>query len=91
MEDFFCQNEGVVSQEKVSLYDCKIGQVYKIDQITQSLSLKSRIRLFEFGFVKGQRITLVKKSLLKKTLLVEIMNNVLSLRSDIAKFIWVIK
>lgn len=73
------------------LYDCKVGQVYKIEQITESLSLKNRMRLFEFGFLKGQKIKLIKKSLLKKTLLVEIMNNVLSLRSDIAMFIMVMK
>ena len=80
-----------MENEKVSLCDCKVGQVYIIEQIEESLLLKTRIRLFEFGFLKGQKIKLIKKSIFKKTLLVELMNNVLSLRSDVAMFVLVTK
>ena len=65
--------------------------MYKIEQIEDNISLKNKMRLFEFGFFKGQNIKLIKKSFLKKTLLVELMNNILSLRSDVAMSVLVKK
>ena len=79
MEDFFC--------EDTNLNICKISKQYKIVCIEQSLNVKHRQRLLELGFVKGVKIKIVKKSLLKKTLLVEIHNYTLSVRSEIAEFV----
>ena len=53
------------------------------------ISQKNKMRLFEFGFFKGQKIKLIKKSFLKKTLLIELMNNILSIRSEIAMYVMV--
>ena len=69
----------------LSLCDCKIGIEYKIQELSMTLSQKNKMRLLEFGFIKGKKIKLLKKSLLKKTLLVELMGFILSLRADIAE------
>ena len=79
MEDFFC--------EDINLNVCRINKQYKIVVIEQGLDIKHRQRMLELGFVKGVKIKVVKKSLLKKTLLVEIHSYTLSIRSEIAEFV----
>ncbi len=51
----------------------------------KSLSFKIKRRLCELGFTEGQEVRLVRKSLLGKAYLVEILGYTLSLRSDIVK------
>ena len=72
MEDFF-------------LPQAKPGIKYTIVKVSDSLSTKNKMRLLELGFLQNRQITLLKKSMLKKTLLIEISGYVLSLRSDIAQ------
>ena len=87
---YVCEKKGF-GLDCIRLCDCKIGQVYKIEQIENDILLKTKMRLLEFGFFKGQKIKVIKKSFLKQTLLVELMNNVLSLRSDVATSVMVTK
>ena len=91
MEVFFYYKRGFVNLDCVCLCDCQIGQVYKIERIEDNVSIKNKMRLLELGFFKGQNIKLIKKSFLHKTLLIEVMNNVLSIRSDVAMSVMVKK
>ena len=72
MEDFF-------------LPQAKLGIRYTIVKVSDFLSTKNKMRLLELGFLQNRHITLIRKSILKKTLLVEISGYVLSLRSDVAQ------
>ncbi len=71
-----------------NLNTCKIGKLYTIDAIGEQLPLKIRRRMYDLGFINGQKIKVVRKSLLKKAILIEIRGYTLSLRSTIAEFIY---
>ena len=71
-----------------NLSACQIGKLYTIDAIGEQLPLKIRRRMYDLGFINGQKIKVVRKSLLKKAILIEIRGYTLSLRSTIAGFIY---
>ncbi len=48
-------------------------------------------RIFELGIFSGVKLTLIQKSILKKVVLLSVNNYTLSLRADLAKFIFVRK
>ncbi len=71
----------------LNLKNAKLGKVYKIQNINDIAPIKIFRRLFDLGFTCGQRVKLVRKSLLGKACLIEIRGFTLSLRSDIAEFV----
>ena len=86
MEDFFYERDGQV-EEVLTLNGCRTGTTYVICDILSLISDKNRIRLLELGFIKGKKVKVITKSLLKKTLLIEISGYTLSLRKDIADLV----
>ena len=68
-----------------NLPNAKINKVYLIDKITLFNNENLQHRLFELGLFKNQKIVLLRKSFLGKTLLIKIRNYVLSLRADIGE------
>lgn len=58
---------------------------YKICDINQSIGEKYVRRLKELGFITGEIVKVIKKSFLKKTLLISIMGYVISMRDTLAK------
>lgn len=86
MKDFFYESDGQV-EELLTLNGCRNGTTYVICDILSLISDKNRIRLLELGFIKGKKVKVITKSLLKKTLLIEISGYTLSLRKDIADLV----
>lgn len=72
----------------VNLCDVEINKEYKIVEFAEG-AFPIRRRLYELGFICGRKIKVVKKSLIKKTILVEIENYLLSLRCTVAQIILV--
>lgn len=56
----------------------------------EDIDIKTKTRLYELGFFKGEKIRVLKKSLMGGTILVEIMNNVLSIRKEEALCVQII-
>lgn len=48
---------------------------------------KLRVRLMEIGFYLSGIVTVIKRSILKKTILVEVLDSCFAIKSDMAKFI----
>lgn len=71
----------------LNLCECKIGKKYVIHGIKQGCSIKIIRRLCDLGFVNGTSITVSRKSALKKVLLIEIRGFLLSLQSNVARWI----
>ena len=70
-----------------NLTSSKINKTYIIEKISELTSLKIKRRLLELGFTKGQKIKLLRKSLLGKAYLIEIRGYTLTLKKQIATFI----
>ncbi len=70
-----------------NLTSAKINKTYIIENISELTSLKIKRRLLELGFTKGQKIKLLRKSLLGKAYLIEIRGYTLTLKKQIATFI----
>lgn len=70
-----------------NLTSSKINKTYIIENISELTSLKIKRRLLELGFTKGQKIKLLRKSLLGKAYLIEIRGYTLTLKKQIATFI----
>lgn len=70
-----------------NLTSAKINKTYIIENISEQTSLKIKRRLLELGFTKGQKIKLLRKSLLGKAYLIEIRGYTLTLKKQIATFI----
>ncbi len=71
------------------LSECKEQKFYSIIKIDNVQSEKIRRRLYDLGFLSGQRIRVVYKSLLKKAYMIEIRGYTLSLRNTIVNAIMV--
>ena len=65
------------------LSECKENKYYSIIKIDSLLPEKLRRRLYDLGFLAGQKIRVVNKSLLKKAYMIEIRGYTLSLRNTI--------
>ena len=70
-----------------NLTSAKINKFYIIDNISLLSSLKVKRRLLELGFTKGQKIKLLRKSLLGKAFLIEIRGYTLTLKKQIAALV----
>ena len=62
--------------------DAKLNKIYTISGMCDYIETKTKTRLLELGFFKGEKIKVLKKSLLGGVVLVEIMNTVLSIRKE---------
>ncbi len=71
------------------LSECKENKYYSIIKIDSLLSEKLRRRLYDLGFLAGQKVRVVNKSLLKKAYMIEIRGYTLSLRNTIVNSIMV--
>ena len=69
----------------INLKNVKTGKYYKILDISQYATDKIRRRLLELGFTSGEYIKIIRKSLIGKTLLVEIRGYILSIRDSISQ------
>ncbi len=72
----------------INLCDVEINKEYKIVEFVEGPFAIKR-RLFELGFIRGRSIKVIRKSLIKKTILVEIEGYLLSLRCTVAQIILV--
>ena len=64
------------------LYNATLNKTYSISGMCDFIDVKIKTRLLELGFFKGEKIKVLKKSLMGGVILVEIMNNVLSIRKE---------
>lgn len=71
----------------LTLKKAKRGKFYKVSSLSEFAPDKIVRRLYDLGFTLGQRVKLVRKSLLGKTFLVEIRGYTLSLRDSVANII----
>jgi len=69
------------------LIDGKINKLYSIFGISQNAPHKIKRRILELGFTRGQKIKIIRKSLLGKAYLIELRGFILTIRKDIANFI----
>lgn len=69
-----------------NLSNAKIKKIYQIEGISTA-SEKIKRRLLELGLTKGQKVVVVRKSLLGKVFLIEIRGYTLSLRKSVAKVV----
>lgn len=72
-----------------SLTSLKINKVAQIEGFSSCISPRISRRLLELGFLKGERVKVLRKSLLGRAYLVELRFYTLTIRKDIAKFIMV--
>lgn len=72
----------------INLCDCEINREYTIQAFIEGPFAIKR-RLFELGFLTNRKIKVIRKSLIKKTILVEIEGYTLSLRCTVAQIILV--
>lgn len=69
------------------LINAKINKLHIIKGISQNAPLKIKRRILELGFTQGQKVKILRKSVLGKAYLIEIRGFVLTIRKDIANFI----
>ncbi len=60
----------------------KTNVAYKIIDLCDDIDIKTKTRLLEFGFLKGETVKVIGKSLSGGVFLIEIMNTVLTLRLE---------
>ena len=70
-----------------SLEKAKIGVYFKIVGFFESIPLKIKRRLLELGLTKGQKVRVVRKSLLAKAYLIEVRGYTLSIRKSLTSFV----
>lgn len=70
-----------------NLADVKIGKLYELIGVNYNAPLKIRRRILELGFTNGQKVKVIRKSLLGKAYLVELRGFTLTIRKDIAQLI----
>lgn len=71
----------------LTLNQAKLNKEYIISGIRKNYELKYLKRISELGFVSGEKVTLLRKSFLNKTLLIKIKGYTLLLGSEIAGLI----
>ena len=73
----------------MNLIGCKKGKYVLIKTFQNDTPIKIKRRLLDLGFTPGQKVRILRKSILKKVFLVEIRKFVLSLRREIVQYILV--
>ena len=71
------------------LADCKVGQNKKIVRIDPKAPIKIRRRLLELGWTNGQRVKILRRSFFGQTFLIEIRFFCLSVRKNLAEYVFV--
>ena len=85
----FCKKTSHKIQKMINLCSANINKKYKISNLCgDNFAIKRR--LMELGFIAGRGVTVVRKSLIKKTILVEIEGYLLSIRCQVANMIMVV-
>ena len=69
----------------LTLNDAKQGRYYKVAALSQYAEPRIVRRLLDLGFTPNEKVCVMRKSLTKQTLLVQIRGFCLSLRSNIAE------
>ena len=69
------------------LTSVKTGKYVELLLINEMAPTKIRRRLLEFGFTKGQKIRVIRKSILGQTYLIELRGYLLSMRKQMAEFL----
>ena len=72
-----------------SLEKAKRGIYYNLVGISDIAPLKLRRRLLELGLTAGQKVRIVRKSLLGKAYLLEVRGYTLSMRKNLVAFLMV--
>lgn len=72
-----------------NLAKARAGKYYEISAYEEKVSIKIKRRLLELGLTVGQKVKIVRKSLLGKAFLIEIRGYSLSMRRDLASFVLV--
>lgn len=72
-----------------SLTSLKINTYALVKGFSSCLSPRISRRLLELGFLQGEKVKILRKSLLGKAYLVELRFYTLTIRKDIARFILV--
>ena len=70
MENFFQLNQ------------CKLKLDYEIVDMCQGIDIKTKTRLYELGFLPGEKLKILSTSLNKGVLLIQIRGSVLTLRTN---------
>ena len=65
----------------------KMGKFSVLKGISSNANVRIKRRLLELGFTKGQSVRIIKKSLLGKTVLVQVRGYILSLRKELAELL----
>ena len=65
----------------------KVGENYSIKGIKENSPHKIKRRILELGFTPGQKVKIIRKSLLCKAYLIELRGFTLTIRKDIAGLI----
>ena len=66
----------------LTLNNAQIGKKYTILGMCQNIDIKTKTRLFELGFLKGNAIKVLSRSISGGVLLVEINSTCLTIRKD---------
>lgn len=69
------------------LTELKNGVMRRIVLIDGAAPLKIKRRLLELGFTSGQKVKVVRKSLLGETYLIELRGYSISMRKELAKYL----
>lgn len=69
----------------ITLKKASCRKLYEVVELNKVAPLKIRRRLCDLGLTSGQKVKLVRKSLLGKVLLIEVRGYTLSVRADIAE------
>ena len=70
-----------------NLENAKRGVFYLIKGLSKIAPLKIKRRLMELGLFAGQKVRLIRKSLIGKAYLIEVRGYTLSIRKNLASFI----
>jgi len=76
-----------LNQVKLTLNQAKLKKSYLIAGINKNYDIKYLKRISELGFIAGEKIMVLRKSFLKKTLMIKIKGYAILLDSEIAGLI----
>lgn len=70
-----------------TLNSAKLNKDYLVSEINKNFDIKYLKRIVELGFIPGEKVTVLRKSFLNKTLLIKIKGYTLLLGFEIASLI----
>ncbi|MDD2445714.1 MAG: FeoA family protein [Clostridia bacterium] len=71
-------------KKNFTLIQADLNKEYEIKEINSEYGLKYIRRLYELGFISGEKVTILRRSFLNKTLLIKIKGYALLLGAEIA-------